>query len=232
MMADTAYPRDLFRTGKAYTITEAARLAGTNYQNVRRWLLGYEAPGHRKEPVFGEKPTGRERPMLSFLELVEVAVAAEFRRPNGEKSPVPLDRIRRAHAYARRELGLPYPFASLPIRSEGGHILHDFVVQEPGPGTLVLSLNGQWTLPIPVQAELENVTFGDEWATEWHPFGRQVPIVVNPRIAAGSPVIAGSGVTIRTVRDRFDAGDDIDYLAADYNITPHDIQQAIRHAAA
>lgn len=230
-MADAAYPRDLFRTGKAYTITEAARLAGTSYQNVRRWLLGYEAPGHRMEPVFGKKSTGPERPMFSFLELVEVAIAAEFRRPNGSGAPVPLERIRRAHAYARREMGVPYPFASLPLRRDGGHILHDFVMHEPGPGTLVLSLNGQWMLPIPVQAELENLTFGDEWATEWRPFGRQVPIVVNPRIAGGSPVVAGTGVTIRTIRDRFEAGDDIEYLATDYDISERDVQQAIRHAA-
>jgi len=148
-----------------------------------------------------------------------------------QKRPVPLERVRRAHAYARVYLGLPYPFASLKLRQEGGHILHDFVEAEPGEGTLVLSLGGQWVLPKGVQAELEDVEYG-EWATEWFPFGRHVPIVVNPRIAAGSPTNYGTAVTVHTIRQRFEAGERIDFLAQDYDIRPSDVEEALRHTAA
>lgn len=48
---------DPFTTGKAYSIAEAARLARTTAQTVRRWLLGYESPSHRLPPAFGGRTT-------------------------------------------------------------------------------------------------------------------------------------------------------------------------------
>ena len=69
---------DRFRSGKAYTVAQAARLADTSPATVRRWLKGYSAPRHHMEPVFGAKPEDINR--LSFLELVELIVASRFRK--------------------------------------------------------------------------------------------------------------------------------------------------------
>src|SRR5579883_141115 len=129
--------------GKAYTVAEAARLARTSPQNVRRWLHGYSAPGHQMEPVLGDPP--ERRAAISFLQLIEIAVVARYRIMDGAgRRAVPLDRLRRAHAYARDRFATPYPFATLALRVEGGHVLHDFAREHPGPGTLALDMHGQF----------------------------------------------------------------------------------------
>ena len=72
----------------AYRIRDAVRYSGVAAQTVTHWhhgdgRLGPALPGHQK------------RRHLSYLQLVEVAFAATFRMLG-----VPLQRIRRARAYA------------------------------------------------------------------------------------------------------------------------------------
>jgi len=59
----------------AYRFSEAARLAGTAPQTIARWYRGYEVPGHRMQPVLPSDGS----PLLSYLQLVEVAFVATFR---------------------------------------------------------------------------------------------------------------------------------------------------------
>lgn len=225
---------DAFRTGKAYTIAQAARLAGTSPATVRRWLAGYEAPGHQMMPVFAGQEAGRASAplVISFLELVEIVVVARFRKGSPGGQPVTLERIRRAHAYSREQFQLPYPFASLNLRESGGHILHQFEAQEPGPALLALDMGGQWVLPGLVREELDRFEFSDRLVSRWFPLGKQVPIVVDPHIAAGRPTIAGSGVTVEIIRKRFQFGQSIDFIARDFELRRSDVEQALRYAAA
>ena len=225
---------DAFRTGKAYTVAQAARLAGTTPTTVRRWLVGYEAPGHRMEPVFGGRGDGEESPIaVSFLQLVEIAVAAKFRSLRPVSRCVSLDRLRAAHRFARDQLHLKYPFATLPLFEFGGHLLHDFEMREPGPGILALDVGGQWALPEIVQQEGHQLDFGEEdpFAIRWFPLGRQAPVVVDPRIAAGRPTIYRRGITLDTVTRRWRAGDTIEQLAWDYELESGDVEQVLRYAA-
>lgn len=77
------------RSGKAYTVAQAARLAQTTSSNVRRWVLGYSAPGHKMKPVFGQKERPEGEPLaLSFLELAELIVVAHFRKGSGRRYPL------------------------------------------------------------------------------------------------------------------------------------------------
>jgi uncharacterized protein (DUF433 family) len=229
-----AIAQDPYRTGGAHTIAETARLAGTSYQNVRRWVTGYESPGHRMEPVFGaqsQHARDHEPLMVSFLQLLEIVVAAKFRGVGSERTPVSLERIRQAHSYARSQLGLEYPFAHLRLRQEGGHILHDFDEQEPGRGSLVLSAGGQWVLPDVVLEEFDEIDFDGNYAEKWFPFGRSVSIVLNPRIAGGGLTFDETGVTVHTIHGRFKAGETIAHLARNYSLKPSAIERALQYAA-
>src|SRR5439155_17515888 len=122
---------------------------------------------------------------------------------------VTLERLRRAHTFARRKFKLPYPFASLNLRETGGHILHEFDEQNPDGPRLALDLNGQWELPGLVRRELEHLDFDwdgriqDPLAVRWFPKGRAIPIVVDPHIAADGPTIQGGGVTVGTIQLRW-----------------------------
>jgi uncharacterized protein (DUF433 family) len=226
--------QDPFRTGKAYTVREVARLAKTTPATVRRWLKGYDAPGHHMDAVFGERepqPLG-EAMQVSFLELVEIAIAVKFRR--GDQNVVSLERIRRAHAYARREWLVPFPFATMRFKAFGGHLLHEFQEEFPGEGQLAFDMNGQWVLPGLVQAEIVTVDFdvADEYAAKWYPYGRDAHVVIDPHYAAGRPTIEGTRIPIHAIKERFEAGDSVGFLAKDYALKTSIVEEILRLPAA
>ncbi|MDP3769093.1 MAG: DUF433 domain-containing protein, partial [Dehalococcoidia bacterium] len=53
-------------------------------------------------------------------------------------------------------------------------------------------------------------------------------VVIDPRVGFGRPVLAGTGVTTLSIAERFDAGESIEDLAADYGRPPAEIEEAIR----
>jgi uncharacterized protein (DUF433 family) len=223
-------PLDVFRTGKSYNVAQAARLAGTTPVTVHRWLVGYEIPGHQMAPVFGgpRAPLGEAPWTVSFLELAEIVVVARFRRGGPGHTPVPLERLRLAHTYARKRFRLPYPFASMELRESGGHVLHDFDVSRPNGAALTLDIGGQWVLPGMVRTELQHFEYRDGFASRWFPAGHEVPIVVDPHIAAGRPTIAGTAVTVDTIRRRFAARQSIQFIAEDFQIDPDVVERALQ----
>src|SRR4029453_19047580 len=107
----------------AYRVSEAARYAETSAATVARWFRGYEAPGHRMAPGVGRGdglPPGGGR-VLSYLELIEVAFVADFRRLG-----MALARLRQAHDYLRTTFEVAHPFAEVRFRSDGAHLLAPF----------------------------------------------------------------------------------------------------------
>jgi uncharacterized protein (DUF433 family) len=221
---------DPFRTGKAYSVLQAARLAGTTTATVRRWLAVYELPQPQMAPVFGESrlPSGEAAWSVSFLQLVEIVIVARFRQGTTGHSPVTLERLRRAHAFARLEFRSDYPFASRRLRDFGGHILHDFHAYAPGEAAIVLDLDGHGVLPGAVRAELVHFEYADELVSRWYPAGKNGPIVVDPRIAAGRPTVVGSGVTVDTIRKRFGAGQSIAFIAQDFALPPAVVERVLQ----
>src|SRR4030042_3108448 len=111
---------DVWRTQPMYSIGETAHLAEVSPATVRRWLQGYtpdpRQPSRQSPPVFGGRVEG---PFVSFLQLVEIVVASDFRKAGHVK----LEVVRRAHLNATRESGIEYPFAHLQLESLGGHII-------------------------------------------------------------------------------------------------------------
>ncbi len=163
---------DPFRTGKAYTAAEAARLAASSSSTIHRWFKGHDQPGHQMATVLGrDEPAAAGHVLrMSFLDLIEIVVVARFRQGSPEHQPVKLERLRKAHAYARSVLHIPYPFASLRMKEEGGHLMHEFQVREPGPGTLALDMGGKWALPLLVREEVE-----ENIEVQWTVRGAMVP---------------------------------------------------------
>lgn len=58
------------------------------------------------------------------------------------------------------------------------------------------------------------------------------PIVIDPRIAFGRPVVLRKGVSTATIAERVDAGESVGDLAADYDLGPTEIEQAILYERA
>jgi uncharacterized protein (DUF433 family) len=181
-------------------------------------------------PVFGEHVP--ESPLaVSFLELVELIVVATFRRKGGKQ--IPLMRLRAAHSFARERLGVAHPFASLKLKYEGGHIMHEFEQANPGPGKLALDMHGNYVLPLDLEDALDLFEFDprDQLATRWYPRGKTVPIVLDPLHAAGWPAIEGSNVRLEVLRARWKAGWKIEELAEDFELTSDVVEAALQEAA-
>lgn len=55
-----------------------------------------------------------------------------------------------------------------------------------------------------------------------------MPVVIDPRVAFGRPVLVGRAVPTAVLADRFKAGDHLSELAEDYEVSTEAIEEAIR----
>jgi uncharacterized protein (DUF433 family) len=53
------------------------------------------------------------------------------------------------------------------------------------------------------------------------------PIVINPHIAFGRPVLESKGISTSAIVERIDAGESVEDVANDYALGPTEIEQAI-----
>ncbi len=217
---------DDWRLRPMYTVAQTARLAGISTATVKRWLYGYQRADAQMRPVFGEKDRPREDyAEISFLQLIEVVIAGRFRARG-----VSLERIRRAHEYARNYFNTGYPFADVRLRTDGTHILHEFEEAEPGASLLALDQSGQLTLPKMVVSTLISIDFETDLAARWFPAGRDVPIVIDPRFGAGLPTIPERRLSISTIHKRWKSGQTIQFIAEDFELEPPVVERALQYA--
>ena len=220
---------DPFRIGKTYTIAQAARLAGTSPGTIRNWLFG--AP--RMRSVVRDRERGTNGPQrVSFLELIDFVVVAKWRREYG----IDLEVIREAHAFAKNEWDVDYPFASLNMLPLGGEALRRFEETHPEAGSLVvMSRPGQHVLPDLVLEELERFDFdpagSDPYAAVWHIHGRELPVVVDPRFGGGMPTVEGTGVTVDILIRRRKAGETRRAIASDFGLKFSVVDQILESVA-
>ncbi len=214
---------DGWRTNPLYTIAEAAHLAHVSPITVRRWLYGYQTKNRDVLPMLGEQ---EKKPLVSFLEFVEIIIASKFRRDNAQP-----ERIRLAHDFAQNEWGIKFPFASLKLEPLGGHILHRFDQETPGKSLATLDTKlQQWTLPGLVIETIGNFDYELDLVARWYPIGKDIPIVVDPKISAGLPIIKNRRVTVGTIRKRFKARYSIPFISSDLKLKREEVEDALRYA--
>jgi uncharacterized protein (DUF433 family) len=228
---DTAAAIDI-RNRPAYPLSEAARYLKLPAATLRSWFLGREyetARGPRHFPVI-VNPASRRPPLLSFWNLVEAHVLRALRTDHGAS----VKAVRRALGYAEEELQIERLLLSRELSANAGRLFLDRY------GELIeLSASGQIAMRQVLEAHLRRVEW-DQWKfpVRLYPFlgsdtltgGR--PIAIDPAIAFGRPVVLSRGVTTATIAERIDAGETVEDVAADYELTPADIEQAILYERA
>ena len=223
----------IYLTGKAYTVGEAARYAKTSAATVRRWITGYETVGHAMVPVFPEKAATADEPLrLSFLDLAEIVVVATFTQRGGR-----LEKMRRARERALHDYpDLLYPFANMRLKQLGGEVLH-IVDQELGGKAIAISMGGsegeQHALP-GYAAEALDLFDTDPLglAERWYPYGRHVPVVLDPKFAGGQITIEGRGIRKDTITTRFSEYEEsVDFIAQDLELEREAVEAVLRLSA-
>jgi len=163
----------------SYKVSDAARYAGTSPQSVANWH-------YRGEPVL----PGRERRRpLNYLQLVEVAFVAFFR-----KNGVMMHRIRNTINYLQQNFGKENPLVEYEFKTEGMHILMEYNEFDPDPNLeklVVTDRFGQLAWSDVLEGKFAEFDYEYELALRWHPAGRDSLVIIDPRIAFGAPMVCG-----------------------------------------
>lgn len=216
-------PREL----PAYTLAEAAHYLRLPPATLRSWVIGrrYATIGdisRRFRPLF--RPAGAEPPRLSFSNLIEAHVLRSLRTEHG----VPVKAVRDAIAYAERELNIRRLLLREELRTEAGRVFLERY------GELIeLSASGQLAMRRVLEDHLKRV----KWDASHFPVQLfPVPpagvgwddrsVVIDARLAFGRPVVTRKSISTRAIAERIDAGESVEDVAADYELSPEEVEQA------
>lgn len=227
-MAKTTFSQRDLRELPAYGLAEAAAYLRVPPSTLRAWLLGQPYKDAGGSPRFF-KPVieiaDRKERQLSFINLVEAFVLAGIRREH----EIPLPKVRRAVDYLRRTFRTKRPLAEEQFETDGV----DLFVEKMG-ALIGATQEGQMQMREIIRARLERVHRDPKGVPEKIVLfqGRRTAgsadVVIDPRLSFGRPVLDRLGVRTAVLAERFDAGDDIDVLAREYEAPPEAIQNAIR----
>lgn len=225
------------RLAPAYSVAEAAHYLRMPEGTLRSWVHGrrYPAGGTTKRSPSLIRWDDPNKQHLSFVNLVEAHVLAAICRQHGVKLP----KVRKALDYLQRQLKVDRPLIAQTFQTDG---LELFVERY---GQLInASRDGQHAMKEILGVYLQRI----EWDTKGlpirlYPFTRvsqadPVPdsqprlVVMNPVISYGRPVIAGTGIPVSSIYERYQAGDSIAELKRDFRLETSAIEEAIRCSAA
>ena len=215
----------------AYSLVEAARYLKLSPATLRSWFLGRDYPTARGVSQFAPvlKLAGKKPPALSFSNLIEAHVLRSLRTDHG----IPLLGVRQALSYAERQLGIADLLRHEELRASGKEL---FLSRY---GKLInLSASGQLAMRTVFDAHLRRIEWGPlRSAVRLYPFvtdgaGHAKPIIIDPKISFGRPVVGEAFVSTRTIVDRIDAGEAVANIARDYRLTPEAIEEAVLYERA
>lgn len=195
-----------------YQVAEAAHYAQISPQTVVAW--------HKIETELLRER--QKRAALSYMQLIEVAVVAAFR-----KAGVPMKRIRAARKWAAHELKSEYPFAEFRFKEEARHLWLDSEQIDVKPGTVLSAdQSGQlaWESVIGRLREFEYENHGI--VLRWRVAGLSKPIIIDPRISFGAPTVRGTPTWI--IKGRWDAGESDSDIAEDFGLKKEEVREALR----
>lgn len=224
---------DDLRNRPAYTLAEGARYLKLAGATLRSWILGRQYPTVRGSRHFRPliRPASQRPPSLSFWNLIEAHVLRSLRTEHG----VSVEALRKALDYSERHLDIERLLLRKELRTEAGQVLLERYGQ-----LINLSASGQLAMRHLFDEHLKRVEWGEwDFPVRLYPFlsadapAQERPIAIDPQIAFGRPVVLRMGISTSAIAERIDAGETLDALADDYDLTRSEIEQAViyEHAA-
>lgn len=219
------------REQPAYGLAEAARYLKLPAPTLRSWVAGRAYPkakgvGHFRPLIH---PPQTNPPVLSFWNLIEAHVLRSLRIEHA----VTIRAVRQALDYAERTLKIKRLLLSRDLRTDAGKLFLDKY------GALIdLPASGQLAMRLVFEEHLKRVEW-DEWKfpVRLYPFvstGTLAPrtIAIDPKIAFGRPIVARAGVSTAAIAGRIDAKEAAAEIAADYDLTVEEVEQAVLYERA
>ncbi|OFW39422.1 MAG: hypothetical protein A3J29_20655 [Acidobacteria bacterium RIFCSPLOWO2_12_FULL_67_14b] len=212
----------------AYTPAQAAHYLWVPEGTLRKWTRGREDSSGKGFSAPVVAPADPDGGLLSFVNLLELHVLSAIRRRHG----VDMRRVRRAINYLAERYGHKHPLIDEKMETDGSHLFIEKLGQLEN-----ISENGQLAMRAVLDVHLKRIEWNNRGIpVRMFPFTRaggnlsSAPksIAIDPRVAFGRPVIAGSRVPTAEIAERFTAGDSHETLVRDYGLRPQDIDEAIR----
>jgi len=219
---------DIYNT-PAYPVTDAARYLRIPLMTLRSWLKGRSYVTKNGQQAFEpliQRPDPT-LPQLSFTNLVEAHVLRIIR----ETHQVKLDKVRKALDYMSQQFDTAHPLVMKRFQTDGVDLFVDQMDR-----LVNVSRSGQLAMRETLKHLLTRVEWNaDGLASRFFPVVELLPepgtdkiIFLDPSIRFGKPVIAGKGVPTAAIASLYEAGDDIEAIADEFDCTPDQVKTAIR----
>ena len=174
--------------------------------------------------IASDLPIIADRAAISFVELVEILVVSAFLSRG-----LPMRTIRKARRRAASKLETDHPFAYKRFKTDGRGIFIELAEESDTYRPLIELSAGQYGFPQILNRYLEQIDFDVEtlMAERWWPLGRGKPIVLDPKVAFGSPVIAETRIPVSAIMDALGTGETRKSICQWYRIGSKDVAAAI-----
>lgn len=146
-----------------------------------------------------------------------------------------LPTVRRALDFIEERFGTPHPLAREQFQTDGLDLFLERSFPDRPDVLIAASRGGQLALRDVLIEHLRRIERDEQGiAARLFPFtrpdGSTQPrlVVVDPRVAFGRPVLAGTGIPTDILAERYAAGESVDELAEDYGCDRAAIEEAIR----
>ena len=212
-----------------YSYADASRYLALPRSTAAYWAKGGMTTGKKGQqeffqPVISAHPEGG----LTFFNLVELHALKALRRVH----EISLRNIRSALTHAEEELGIERLLLSNELSTHGGDVFITYLGD-----TVNLSRGGQMAIKDILERYLKRVERDERLIPiklypEFEGVGEQKPVVINPRVSFGKPTVAGTSIHTSVIVYRIDAGESIEDLMADYDVSNHIIEDVIRYEKA
>ena len=225
--------QDDLRLIPAYTVAEAAHYVRRPEATLRSWVAGrlYPASGkqRRSRPIIRLDDSKRRH--LSFINMVEAHVLGAIVSRHGVRLP----NVRRALDYVQREFRVERPLIHQEFQTDG----LDLFVDRYG-AMINASREGQQAMKEMISVYLKRIErdsaglplklfpFTRETESEAVPKTDPRLIVMTPAVSFGRPVVAGTGIPVSAIYERYKAGDSVADLVRDFDLETSAVEEAIR----
>jgi uncharacterized protein (DUF433 family) len=211
-----------------YSVPESAHHLRLPTNTVRSWVIGrcYSTVSgkRRSRPIVA--PADPRAVRLSFGNLAELQVLKAIRSLHSVKLP----RIRRAVDYLKRQLRSAHPLLEQNLLTDG----RDIFFEQFG-GLVSASEGGQMVFDW-IRLHLDRIERDPSGLpVRLFPFTRSAQadspklVAIDPRIGFGRPCIAGTDIPTAIIAERFEGGDSVEMLAADYGRSAGEIEESIQY---
>lgn len=221
MNMQTGAPSDKRFTVALMSPREAGLHLGIPTGTVKGWI---KEPATDQHPLMHTvAPEVLHGPRLPFIAVAEAQILRELRNTG-----LSMQHIRAGVARLRADTGDEYVLATHHIASDGGELLYraaDAVAPE-----WLRARDNQISLRGVVDQLLRFVSYAsDGYASRLRlkPY-TGAEVILDPRFGFGIPVLGRSKVRVDAVADLFFAGESVETVASEFDVTTEEVQAVIR----